>query len=111
MPIGSWGAGAVPNPPLVPTAAGAGEHFAALRAAHQRFDAFNEFIAGVDVDAGIAIGDAGAFGHESAGTYGIVPVASRRGACDPDHVATGPKFNQREPARARTSFEPVCSVL
>jgi len=49
--------------------------------------------------------------HESAGTYGIVPVASRRGACDPDHVATGPKINQREPARARTSFEPVRSVL
>jgi hypothetical protein len=45
-------------------AADTGEHFAALRAAHQRFDAFNELIAGVDVDACIAIGDAGAFGHE-----------------------------------------------
>ena len=39
-------------------AADAGEHLAALRAAHQGLDALDELIAGVDVDARIAICDA-----------------------------------------------------
>ena len=44
-------------------AADAGEHLAALRTAHQGLDAFDEFVAGVDVDARIAIRDAGALCH------------------------------------------------
>ena len=46
-------------------AADAGEHFAALRTLHQRFDSLDQLIAGVDIDAGIAIGETRAFGHES----------------------------------------------
>ena len=46
-------------------AADAGKHFAPLRAAHQRFDALNELISGVYVDAGIAVGETRAFCHES----------------------------------------------
>ena len=37
-------------------AADAGEHLGALRAAHDRLDAFDELVAGVDVDACVAIG-------------------------------------------------------
>ena len=43
--------------------ADAGEHLGALRAAHERLDALDEFVAGVDVDARVAVGDAMAFGH------------------------------------------------
>ena len=43
-------------------AADAGEHLGALRAAHERLDALDELVAGVDVDARVAITD-GAFGH------------------------------------------------
>src|SRR5207248_7095687 len=98
-------------------AADAGEHFAALRTLHQRFDSLDQLIAGVDIDAGIAIGETRAFCHESwsvrggppsvAGAYGIVPAASRWCAIDPDNVAIGPSFNHREAPRARVSREPV----
>ena len=44
-------------------AADAGEHFGALRAAHERLDALDQFIAGVDVDAGVAIGVAALVVH------------------------------------------------
>ena len=33
-----------------------GQHFGSLRALHQRLDALDEFVAGIDVDAGIFIG-------------------------------------------------------
>src|SRR4029077_13960426 len=88
------------------------QHFAPLCAAHQRLDALHQFVAGVDVDARIAVGDAGSFCHGllaradsrlAPGAYGIVPDprAPLRARCE-DHVATGQKINHREPARART---------
>src|SRR2546430_15535474 len=54
-------------------AADAGEHFAPLRAAHQRLDALDELICGVYVDACIAIGETRAFCHESWGAAGGPP--------------------------------------
>jgi hypothetical protein len=54
-------------------AADAGEHLAALRAAHQGLDAFDEFIAGVDVDTRIAVGDA-VISHDSSRNPGWAAV-------------------------------------
>ncbi len=44
-------------------AADAGQHFRALRALYNGFDALNKLVAGVDVDARVSIGETGAFFH------------------------------------------------
>ena len=102
-------------------AADAGQHLAALRAPHQRLDALDELVAGVDVDAGIAIGDAGAFAHGTwrvctsgavrPGRYGIVHAARALARA----IQTMPRPAQiqlaRTGARARRCWRAACAVL
>ena len=44
--------------------ADAGQHLRPLRPRHARLDALDEFLAGIDVDAGIPVGQRGAFSHQ-----------------------------------------------
>ena len=104
-------------------AADAGEHLAALRALHQRLDALDELVAGVDVDAGIAIGDAGAFTHDysrrAAWVRAAVRLRARMLLYMPPRAGaraiqtmsrTGPKIT-RATARARTAGAVCVAVL
>ena len=71
-------------------AADAGQDLRALRSLDDGFDALDELVAGVDVDARIAVGEAGAFFHGfqfcrwpcGTGACGIVHTAQRRCARD-----------------------------
>ena len=134
MPIVSWRPVSIASRSLVPTpsvpddqhralvaggqlhqraeAADAGQHFAALGAAHQRFDAFYEFVAGVDVDARIAVGDAVTFCHEPCAVPGrrgagarMILYLSLRAVAYPIQTMTRPvlKVTYGKAARARDS--------
>ena len=73
-------------------AADAGEHLAAVRTLHQRLDALDQLVTGVDVDTGIAIGYAAAVCHgnlrmdagrrSAAGACAIVHSANARRAIE-----------------------------
>ena len=51
-------------------AADAGQHLGALRAPHERLDAIDQRVAGVDVDAGVAVSHAWAIAHAVPGRRG-----------------------------------------
>ena len=59
-------------------AADPGQHLGPHRAGDARLDALDEFLAGIDVDAGIPVGQRGAFGHR--GKSGLVRRARPAGS-------------------------------
>src|SRR6185437_12090781 len=94
-------------------AANARKHFWALRALYDGFDAFDELVTGVDVDARIAVGEAGAFFHGNL----IVSVAVRHWCvwyCTYRQAPLRARFkhlSMRAPAKHRASGFLICIAL